>query len=399
MTRRVALLENPIQDYDWGSRTALAELLGREPSLRPQAELWMGAHPRAPSRVRFAEGSLELGEWIERDPDAVLGRAVVERFGPRLPFLFKVLAVERALSIQVHPDARQAAEGFAREQAEGMPLDAAERCYRDPSPKPELVCALTPFRVLRGFRPVAEIREAFRRLGGEALALAACLDDAPSPAEGLRRLLDALLGMPAADRARGLAGAVAEASKRAGDDPACAWVERLAAEHPGDPGALAPLYLRLFTLAPGEAMFLPAGELHAYLHGTAVELMANSDNVLRGGLTHKRVDPRELMRTVDFAAPEPRVLRPEPRGPGRVAYRTPARDFELEVIAVEEGDPVALEVRSASILLCTEGAVWVEERDGAATGLPRGSSCLVPAAARRIRLEGAGRVYRASVPD
>ena len=167
----IALLENPIQEYAWGSRTAIAELLGRStPAPRPQAEMWMGAHPRAPSRVRLDGRRLSLIEWIERNPDEVLGAAVRERFAGRLPFLFKVLAVERPLSIQAHPDARQAREGFAREEELGIVRDAPERCYRDRSHKPELICALTPFRALRGFRSVAQIRALLDALDAPSLA-------------------------------------------------------------------------------------------------------------------------------------------------------------------------------------------------------------------------------------
>lgn len=392
------LLDNPIRDYAWGSRTALAELVGQpSPSPRPQAELWMGAHPSAPSWVRVGGRRLTLVELIGDDPVGILGSRVAEEFSGRLPFLLKVLAVERPLSIQVHPDARRAAEGFAREQAAGVPIDAPERCYRDPDPKPELVCALTPFTTLCGFRPLPEIRERLAAIAGPGLRpLVESLREG-GPAEGLRRLLGGLLELP---RGAGgvLAPAVREAARRAAGDPAFAWVERLAEEHPGDPCALAPALLRLVDLQPGQAMFLPPGRLHAHLQGCAVELMASSDNVLRAGLTDKHVDRGELLDTVVFDEVAPGILEAETRGRGRAVYCSPAREFELETIRVEEEAAVSLECPAASILLCTEGAVRVEAADRAETRLPRGASCLVPAAAGQVRIRGAGRAYRASVP-
>jgi len=397
--RHLLRLENPIRDYAWGSRSWIAELTGRgSPAAGPEAELWMGAHPQAPSQVCAEGRRVALGEWIARDPAGVLGARVAERFGARLPFLLKLLAAERPLSIQAHPDARQARQGFERENARGIAPDAPERHYRDPFPKPELICALAPFEALRGFRPPAEIGARLDALATPALAQERALLESVDEGEALRAWLAALLRMEP-ERAQRVVGELAEAAgARAGDDPACAWLVRLAALHPGDPGALAPLFLNWLRLEPGQAMFLPAGELHAYLCGFGIEVMASSDNVLRGGLTAKHVDVAELLEVLRFRSDPVQVLVPERLSDREAVYATPAAEFRLSRIAV--GEPLAIDERvGVEILLCTEGEVRVRaEREPQTLALPQGASCLLAASAGTYRLEGAGSLWRAAVP-
>lgn len=390
----IRLLSNPIQAYSWGSRTALAELLGRPQGGEPQAELWMGAHPRAPSRVRTPGGEVPLDAWIARDPVAVLGRRTAERFGA-LPFLFKVLAAEEPLSLQAHPDLEQARTGFARENAAGVPVDAPERCYRDANHKPELICALTRFQALSGFREADAILAAFETLGVPGLA---------APLEALRRggdaavapLFHALMTLDAGARGA-LVARAAERARRAGtSDAAQRWVAQLAEAHPADVGALAPLLLNVVELAPGQAMFLPAGQLHSYLSGVGVEIMANSDNVLRGGLTPKHIDVPELLRTLSFRSGPVDVLEPRPGRPGECCYDTPAEEFALSVVEVSAGTVFEADAeRDVEILLCTEGSASIEGREVLA--LRRGDCALVPAAAGAYRIEGDAVLYRAMV--
>jgi mannose-6-phosphate isomerase len=393
--RQIALLENPIRDYAWGSRTAIASLLGeRVPSAGPQAELWIGAHPSSPSRVVVGGRRVSLADLIAKEPLAILGPHVAARFGPRLPFLAKLLAAAQPLSIQAHPDARQAQEGFARENALGIPLASERRSYRDASHKPELLCALEPFEALRGFRPPAEIRRLAERLGARAIGdwIGAALDrETPLP--------ELFVGLLRLDPARRSA-IVAEAAEAASgaEDPALAWVARLAALHPGDAGVLAPLFLNYLRLAPGEAIFLPPGELHGYLGGFAVEVMASSDNVLRGGLTTKHLDPDELLRILRPPTRPGAILRPEPDVRGVVTYATPAQEFELSRLRVEAERGFSFGAdRSVEVLLCTRGAVRVAAESGAVE-LARGRSCLVPAAAGAYAVEGVGEVQRVTVP-
>lgn len=392
---RIRRLRNPIREYAWGSHRALAELTGRPaPTAGPEAELWMGAHPSAPSQVEGDTGPVSLLEWIGRDPDAVLGRAVARRFGGELPFLFKVLAPERALSIQTHPDADRARRGFARENAAGLAADDPRRSYRDANPKPELISALGPFTALCGFRKRSEVAEGLERLGVPELVVAAGELRAAGD-DGLARLFGGLLTRDPEAR-RSLADEIARAVRgRESESPELAEVAELARQYPGDVGIVSPLLLHLVELAPGQALFLAAGELHAYLRGVGVELMANSDNVLRGGLTPKHVDVPELLDTLTFREGAPEVLEPD-----EVAgYAAPTPYFHLDRLDTAAGQVVGAAERSVEILLCTSGAVRVvREVDGEETQLERGASALAPSAAGAYRIEGEGVVHRAGVP-
>ncbi|MEE2678445.1 MAG: mannose-6-phosphate isomerase, class I [Myxococcota bacterium] len=392
---RIRRLRNPIRNYAWGSHTALAELTGRPvPTAEPEAELWMGAHPSAPSSVETDAGPVSLVDWIGRDPEGVLGREVARRFGGELPFLFKVLAPERALSVQAHPDAERARRGFARENAAGLALDDPQRNYRDANPKPELICALGPFTALCGFRQREEIAESLAGLGVPQLDAAARALRTGGK-EALVQLVTSLLGGESEAR-EALADTVARGVRgREEATPELAEVAALARQFPGDPGILFPLLLNRVELEPGQALFLGAGELHAYLRGVGVELMANSDNVLRGGLTSKHVDPEELIDTLTFREGRPTVLEA-----GRDAsYAAATPYFRLDRLDPGAGLRVTDAERGVEILLCTEGAVkLVRESDGEEIRLERGASALAPAAAGAYRVEGAGVVHRAGVP-
>lgn len=395
MEDRILVLDNPIQDYSWGSRTVIAELLGRpSPASRPEAELWIGAHPKAPSRVSEPAGLGALDALIAREPVSILGHDVCERFGPELPFLLKILAAAEPLSIQAHPDREQARRGWARENAEGIPKDAPRRNYRDANHKPELVCALSPFVALKGFRPCEEIAErlapALRPELSDELARVA-LERSPA---ALRQLLARLLTLTGDEQARVLRRAAA----RPVHDPAWAWAARLLEKYPTDLGVFAPLYLNLVELAPGEALYLPAGELHAYLEGSALELMASSDNVLRGGLTPKHVDVPELLATLAFTPRPPEILSARTSEPGTRVYTTPAREFELALLDLPpEREFRPSQPRGVEVLLGLEGDARIRA-EGASQPLGRGRSVLVPDACPSYRLEGVGRVARARVP-
>ncbi|HEY3633015.1 MAG TPA: mannose-6-phosphate isomerase, class I, partial [Jatrophihabitantaceae bacterium] len=284
-------LDGVIRPYAWGSRTDIPELLGVEPTDRPAAELWYGAHPDDPARV----GETTLDQLIAADPVGMLGERVVAEFGPRLPFLLKVLAAETALSIQVHPNRAQALAGFAAEDAAGVPRDAPNRNYRDDNHKPELLCALTEFDALCGFRPVARTLELFDALDVAELAR---YRSALAGPDGLRAAFTALLTAedPPVD------AVVAALPRLAGSEWADlgAALTRVAGDFPGDIGITVALLLNYVRLAPGEAIFLAAGNVHAYLHGVGVEILANSDNVLRCGLTGKHIDVPELLKITDF---------------------------------------------------------------------------------------------------
>lgn len=365
----VTALDGVIRRYEWGSPTAIPELLGIAPDGRPVAELWFGAHPDDPSPT---ESGATLDELVDADPTGVLGAPVLSRFGPRLPFLLKVLAADKALSIQVHPTEDEAQAGFAAEDAAGIPRDAPNRNYRDANHKPELLCALTPFEALCGFREVDETIGLLADLDVPDLDF---LDRALRGPNALRTAFTAVLTH---DDPATLGAALAA---RAGSDERLRGVELAAQDFPGDVGVVLALVLNHVRLQPGEAIYLGAGNVHAYLRGTGVEIMANSDNVLRCGLTPKHIDVPELLKITDFTAlTDPRL--PAVGGSFDVAVR----DFRLTCIDVEER--LSLDDPGPLIVLCVEGAVTVGEVPVAA-----GHAAFVPADEPAAALDGDGLVF------
>ena len=397
------LMSNRIRPYAWGSRTAIAELLGSpSPSPHPQAELWMGAHPGDPSLLQTS--GVSLVDAIAADPDAVLGSGVRSTFGARLPFLFKVLAAAEPLSLQAHPSAVQAKEGFAREESSGVPLTSALRNYRDDQHKPELICALTEFHALCGFRDPAVTHRVLAELAVPQLDhYLPGLDTENDPAgNGVRMLFSSLLAMPAELLGPLLAQVLESAVDRvrAGSEFSVEYrtTLELGERYPGDSGVLASLLMNRITLRPGQALFLAAGNLHAYLSGVGVELMANSDNVLRGGLTPKHVDVAELMRVLDFHAGAPHVLCGEPGPqPGEDVYATPQPEFRLSRLTLD-GHPggLVLDHEGPQVVLVTQGRAEVTDDAGQHCDVDRGRSVFVAASDRGVRITGSGVAYRAT---
>jgi mannose-6-phosphate isomerase len=404
------VLRPVVRPYPWGSRHAIAELVGRPaPAPGPEAELWMGAHPSAPSGVARDARRTTLDAVIAADPDRELGPGCVARFGPRLPFLLKVLAAEQALSIQVHPSRAQAQAGFRAENARGLAPDDPARNYTDDWPKPELLYALTPFEVLAGLRPPADAAAFLRALAVDALApLAARLEAAPPPghpspaaaASGqvIAGVLGTILSWPPAGRSALVAEVVAACARLAAAggpySGAAAAAVRIAADHPGDLGLVASLLLRHAVLEPGQAMFMRAGGLHAYLKGTGIELLANSDNVVRAGLTGKHLDVAELLALLDPAVDVP-VLSPRGLADGIAWFDTPAPEFRLYLVDLV-GNTVPLPGEGPRIVLCTEGSVLLRSESGQTAGIGRGGSCFLAAADGLVSGTGTGHLFLAS---
>ncbi len=390
-------LDGVIRPYAWGSRSAIPRLLGVEPSDRPAAELWYGAHPDDPARV----ADTTLDKLIASDPEGMLGARVVAQFGPRLPFLLKVLAAETALSIQVHPNHAQAEAGFAAEDAAGVPRYAPNRNYRDDNHKPELLCALTEFDALCGFRPVLGTLELIDALDVPELAP---YRERLSGPDGLR----ATFALLTSGNHDGLVDAVTKALPRlAGTEWASLGtaLTRVAGDFPGDIGLAVALLLNYVRLAPGEAIFLAAGNVHAYLRGTGVEILANSDNVLRCGLTSKHIDVPELLKVTDFA---PLV---DPRWPDEGQgfghdFRLPIADFALHSADLDAyrkpGQPAGRCATGTAgqpyLVLCTSGEVTVE-LSGARVRLGPGRAAFVPARDAAFTLTGRGETFLATVGE
>ena len=395
-------LENTVRPYAWGSTTALPELLGTPPTGEPQAELWMGAHPGAPSRVERAGSTVSLLDAVAADPEGELGQRTVQAFGPRLPFLLKLLAAASPLSLQVHPDLAQAAEGYADEEARGVPLDAPHRNYKDSNHKPELICALTPFDGLCGFRTPEDTAALLDGLDVDGLKPYVDILHAHPEDEALREVLSAVLTADKGEMAETVAETAAAAERLAGEaHPRAqeyAVYAGIARHYPGDPGVIAAMLLNHVHLRPGEALYLGAGVPHAYLDGLGVEIMANSDNVLRCGLTPKHVDVPELLRIVRFEPSEPAVLRPEADPGGEELYETPADEFRLSRYVLAPGAGASrLDAGLPQVLLCTAGRVVLRDTDnGTELALDRGRSAFVPAE-ERVEVSGDGTLFRATV--
>jgi mannose-6-phosphate isomerase len=366
------LLRNAVRDYAWGSATLLADLQGRTPSGRPEAELWMGAHPGAPSGAVPAADPrarpVPLDELIARDPQALLGEAA--RFG-RLPYLVKLLAAGRPLSIQAHPTLDQARAGFAAEQAAGVPVTAAHRNYRDDNHKPEMVIALTPFTALCGFRSPEDAAQSFDRLAGALAEHFEGVDAGPGSAaadlaatlhagdleSAFATLLDPEGGWASPAWVEDVVATLKRAPRVLENDLNLATAVGISEYYPGDPGVLVSVLLNRVDLAPGQAIHLPAGNVHAYLHGLGVEVMAASDNVLRGGLTPKHVDVDELRRVVRFQALPVPYCAPQADGAGRLVFRPPFEEFQVERLDLPEAAGRTLTANGPVIAVCTAGTV------------------------------------------
>ncbi|WP_457972145.1 mannose-6-phosphate isomerase, class I [Arthrobacter sp. D1-17] len=386
-------IDNVLRPYAWGSTTAIAGLLGRPESGGPEAELWVGAHPDSPSVATRPDGTaVPLDELISEDPDHYLGEASVAAFGPRLPFLTKVLAAAKPLSLQVHPSLDQARAGFARENAEGIAVDAANRNYRDDNHKPEMIYALTPFEALCGFRKPETSRDVFLHLAGclelsgsgVPAVLSEVIDDLSQSEErdALRSAFERLIagGDGVTEATKRVVDALAAGAPMAPYQPELSTVLSLNSEYPGDPGVLISLLLNRFSLEPGEAVYLPAGNVHAYLRGLGVEVMASSDNVLRGGLTPKFVDVPELLKTVAFESVGIPMLRAETSELGQELYRPPFREFQLQRIeTVPGGPPVPLAQSGPAVVIVTSGSVYLDSPKGDLR-LDHGRSAFLPAA-------------------
>ncbi|MBT2500291.1 mannose-6-phosphate isomerase, class I [Agromyces sp. ISL-38] len=396
---------NTPRDYAWGSHRAIAEFLGRPGSGGPQAELWLGAHAGSPARIVDAAsvGHDDLASWIAADPERALGPRLAAE-GARLPFLLKLLAAAEPLSLQAHPTPEQARAGFAREEAEGVPVGAYDRNYRDPFHKPELIVALSEtFDALSGFRPLDEVHGIL-----EVLREADAASDTPEPG-ALDLLSDRLAGNdPLRDsvewllrdgrggdtgeatwlieRVTALAGS--EIARRSPFALSFETVGALAGVYPGDPGVVISLLLNRVRLRRGEALYLAAGNIHAYLDGLGIELMAASDNVLRGGLTPKHIDVTELLDVLDFTPIAPPRLAPLDVAPGVTAFQPDVPDFVL-YRAEPAADAARVAIDGPAIVLAEGGSVQLAGALGEVQ-LERGETVYVTPEERELEITGDG---------
>ncbi len=383
-------MNNVIQNYSWGSKDALTLMYGiPNPAGKPMAELWMGAHPKGSSSVLNASGHPSLlRDLINTDKEAYLGTAVATHFG-ELPFLFKVLCAARPLSIQVHPSKTAAMAGFSRENTAGIPMDASWRNYQDPNHKPELVFALTSFEAMNGFRELSEIAALLQPVRSAHPDINTFLQQPDIP--HLSTLFASLLTLSDEQKAQALFVLKSALAHQQGS----AWdaIRKLAQYYPTDGGLFAPLLLNVITLQPGQAMFLNAQTPHAYLEGVALEVMANSDNVLRAGLTEKHIDIPELLANVAFT-PHPAnqwLTRAEERGKAQF-FPVPVQDFAFSLHTLENR-PQPLAQPSAAIIFCISGRIILEKQEQQLELAP-GESCFIAAFESPLTMAGSGRIAR-----
>lgn len=402
-----------VQPFAWGSVTSMPDLLGFPNTGKPQAELWMGAHPSLPSAIVIDGIEHSLDGLVAEDPKRWLGARDSDRFAGSFPFLLKILAAGGPLSIQVHPSLSQASSGYSKENAAGLAANASDRNYKDGNHKPELIYALTDFEALCGFRPVAEAVAILRSMGGDLLDNAASTLESHSKAadgdSGYSSVVSSFLNASGVERdelfRQVVEGARAVlASETASDIPVTAAARaslvsalELAEQYEGDPGVAVSLLLNRVSMKPGEALFLGAGNMHAYLFGTGVELMANSDNVLRGGLTPKHVDVAELTAILDDRPLDVPFVEPVGSN-GFVAWPVPVNDFCLHRTASSQTSTRLWKTDRCAIGICTSGSFVLTAPDRADLVLERGQSVfLLPDV--EVQVNGTGELFLATSGD
>ncbi len=397
-------LKNKIQEYTWGSKIFIPELLGfKNSEAKPQAELWMGAHPKASSKISKKDKTISLADLIRQNPARILGSEVAFNFNNKLPFLFKVLAAGQPLSIQAHPNLKKAKEGFDRENKAGIPLSAPTRNFKDDNHKPELICALTSFDAMCGFRDVNDIVEILHYLDLIKI-LPGAIELQKNPSENsLKNFFSNLINSTSKEKTEFVNSLVRETSNKTprteNEKLVFEWILKLSKKYPGDIGIFSPILLNVIRLQPGEALYLDAGILHAYLNGAGIEIMANSDNVLRGGLTPKHVDVPELLKTLTFKNGKVNIIRPEQKGESEFVYQTPVREFELSFLKISEKKHFKImETKCSQIMLCTKGNSEIFWNSNKNLKVKKGESIFISAGTKDLKIKGNSEFYRARVP-
>ncbi|WP_217521033.1 mannose-6-phosphate isomerase, class I [Vibrio metschnikovii] len=392
-TKPFFLMSNTIQNYAWGSIDSFSQLFDiANPQQQPQAELWMGAHPNGCSQVDYQGQKIRLSDLIASDPAHFLSANTAQTFG-ELPYLFKILAAEQALSIQVHPSKSEAEQGFAKENAAQIPLTAANRNYKDPNHKPELVYALTDYQAMNGFRPINEIVEHFQRLA--IVPLQPLLEHLQQQQTevGLKSFFTELLSFSGSEKQVAIEQLIAYAHRHQ-EQALFQLILTLAETYPHDIGLFAPLILNVLTLKPGQAMYLDARTPHAYLKGTGLEIMANSDNVLRAGLTPKHIDITELAKCTRFAEKPASTLLLTPKiTDDALLFPVPITDFKF--VIYPQPKQCRVNVSSAQILLAIDHDATLTAADGQTVTIHKGESIFIPAYTEHYQLSSLGRVAKA----
>lgn len=385
------LMQNVIQTYAWGSRTSINELFDiPNPENAPQAEIWMGAHPNGCSSVEWESNQIKLSDLIAKDTASFLSAETVKEFG-ELPYLFKVLAANQALSVQVHPSKREAEVGYEKENQAGIPLTSPVRNYKDPNHKPELVYALTSYQAMNGFRSFSDILHRFQSIKSETLLPLIQKFSANQTASGLENFFTTLLSLNGAEKELALHDLLNFAHQKTSD--ISELILELSQTYPGDIGLFTPLLLNVITLNPGEAMYLDARTPHAYLKGTGLEVMANSDNVLRAGLTPKHIDVIELASCTAFKEKpfDTLTLEPTVHEFGEQKYAIPVNDFKFSLYPSPQ--QAVVKPQSAEIIMAIDEEVVLSHLSETFV-LQKGQSVFIPAYVDEYSIQSQARVAR-----
>jgi len=397
MTVNIFEMKNTIKNYAWGSKIFLSKLMRTDaPINTPQAELWMGTHKQGVSKIKRIGDKDHTWDSLENiiteQKEQMLGRYVAKNFEGQLPFLFKVLAIDHPLSIQVHPNAKQAKQGFANENRQSIPLTAANRNFKDEHDKPELIVALTPLWAMCGFLPFETIKNNFKTIAGDYLFK---IKHSEKSSNEISTFFYNLLHLSNSEIITLITSAVNFASKQE-DKIHWQWVKKLSSLYKDDVGVLAPLFLNTVCLKPYEAIFIQPGVLHAYLDGNAVEIMCNSDNVIRGGLTVKHIDKEKLIEIVTFNSEEVHYIEPVEKKSNEWLYKTPAISFLLSRYNIKK--IIETIVKGPEILLCIKGEVIIRQNN-VEHCLKSGMSVFVAHSAKSYTLDGNGEIFKAFIEN
>ena len=394
-------IEPAFKFYEWGSTESIQKLTGRdELKGKTAAEMWMGDHPSGPNWIVDGEKHIPFHSLVREEPEKLIGEKGCSKFGKRIPFLFKVLAAEKPLSIQAHPSKKQAEEGFERENILEIPLDDFSRGYKDNNHKPEIILALTDFKMMKGFRNYESIKDNFKNYcPGTSAFLFEGMEDL-SERRKLKTFFSRVLGGCKSDCRKMIEEALVSSEKEKNRDSLISeMIRKFSVYYPGDRGVLSPLFLNCGILKKGEAVYIPSGELHAYVEGTGMELMANSDNVFRGGLTPKHIDKEELGKILVYNAAEIRKADKKTIG-NETFFITESDEFILsEIIVDNENKFVSDKDRNIDILLCYDGEAEaaVLSEDSSSIKIRKGECFAVPSSAGSYSITGRGTFYKATV--
>lgn len=386
-------LKNIAKNFDWGSIDDIPKYFHiNNPDRKPLAEIWMGVHPAGCSIAINPQGeAIELDQLIKNNPLAMLGEQTYQKFAG-LPYLFKILSAKEPLSIQVHPQLTQAQAGFIRENQLGIPLDSPNRNYKDANHKPELIYAITPFLAMNGFRPIQEILSLFDQLTVPIIKPYLAKLRQNQTAIGLKQFFHTLLTLNKADKQQAIIDLLA--SIQSSTYRPFTIIKSMVEKYPDDCGVFSPLILNVIELTPGQAMFLNAQTPHAYLKGTGLEIMANSDNVLRAGLTNKHIDIEELFNNTTFnSIPLTNLLTVPVQKNNKICFPVPVDDFAFEII-ISQSQPLQQTTQSGEILLCVEGEIIISTEFDHFT-LNVGEAVFVAYSAKWFSYQGKGILARA----